>query len=375
MSQLVRAKITALGAYVPPRLLTNDDLEKMVETSNDWIVERTGIRERHIVDKGVATSDLAAEAARRALAQRGLEPSDLDAILVATVTPDMFFPSTACLVQHKLGAKGVWGFDLSAACSAFVYALQTGAQFIATGAHKKVMVIGADVMSSIIDYTDRATCVIFGDGAGAVILEPAEDDSEGLIDFIHEVDGSGGCSLYMPGGGSLHPSTQETVEKRMHYVHQDGQAVFKFAVRKQAELCEKILTRNGLKGSDIDTFIPHQANRRIITATADRLGHEAGERGRQHRSLRQHHRRNHSSGDGYGPAGRQAQKGQPGAAGIGRRRIYRGRDPAALGFLEYYGHSVSAIDYEHRTMDELAEKPGPLTYSTAQTSFAIWECS
>ena len=170
----MRAKITALGAYVPPRLLTNDDLEKLVETSNDWIVERTGIRERHIVDKGVATSDLATEAARRALAQRGIEPSDLEAIIVATVTPDMLFPSTACLVQHKLGAKGVWGFDLSAACSAFVYALQTGAQFIDTGAHKRVMVIGADVMSSIIDYTDRATCVIFGDGAGAVILEPAE---------------------------------------------------------------------------------------------------------------------------------------------------------------------------------------------------------
>ena len=175
-------------------------------------------------------------------------------------------------MQHKLGAKGVWGFDLSAACSAFVYALQTGAQFIATGAHKKVMVIGADVMSSIIDYTDRATCVIFGDGAGAVILEPAENDSEGLIDFIHEVDGSGGCSLYMPGGGSLNPATQETVEKRMHYVHQDGQAVFKFAVRKQADICEKILTRNHLTGSDIDTFIPHQANRRIIMATAERLG-------------------------------------------------------------------------------------------------------
>ena len=272
MTQLARAKITALGTYVPPRLLTNDDLEKMVETSNDWIVDRTGIRERHIVDKGVATSDLATEAAKRALVERGMAPSDLDAIIVATVTPDMFFPSTACMVQHKLGAKGVWGFDLSAACSAFVYGLQTGAQFIATGVHKKVMVIGADVMSSIIDYTDRATCVIFGDGAGAVILEPAEADSEGLIDFIHEVDGSGGCSLYMPGGGSLHPATPETVDKRMHFVHQDGQAVFKFAVRKQAELCEKILTRNGLKGTDIDTFIPHQANRRIITATADRLG-------------------------------------------------------------------------------------------------------
>ncbi len=272
MNQLVRAKITALGTYVPSRLLTNDDLEKMVETSNEWIIERTGIRERHIAGKGEATSDLAAEAARRALAERGLEPSELDVIIVATVTPDMFFPSTACVVQHKLGAKGAWGFDLSAACSAFVYGLQTGAQFIATGAHKRVMVIGADVMSSIIDYTDRATCVIFGDGAGAVILEPTEDDSEGLIDFIHEVDGSGGCSLYMPGGGSLHPSTQETVDKRMHYVHQDGQAVFKFAVRKQTELCEKILTRNGLKGSDIDTFIPHQANLRIISATADRMG-------------------------------------------------------------------------------------------------------
>jgi 3-oxoacyl-[acyl-carrier-protein] synthase-3 len=272
VSQLVRAKISALGTYVPPRLLTNADLEKMVETSNDWIIERTGIRERHIVENGVATSDLAVEAARKALAERGLLPSDLDALIVATVTPDMFFPSTACVVQHKLGATGVWGFDLSAACSAFVYALQTGAQFIATGAHKKVLVIGADVMSSIIDYTDRATCVIFGDGAGAVILEPADDDSLGIIDFIHEVDGSGGCSLYMPAGGSLHPSTRETVDKKMHYVHQDGQAVFKFAIRKQTELCEKILQRNGLKASDIDVFIPHQANQRIISATADRLG-------------------------------------------------------------------------------------------------------
>jgi 3-oxoacyl-[acyl-carrier-protein] synthase-3 len=252
--------------------LTNEDLEKMVDTNHDWIMERTGIRERHIADKGVATSDLSVEAAKKALSERGLKPTDLEAILVATVTPDMLFPSTACLVQHKLGAKGAWGFDLSAACSAFVYALQVGSQFIATGAHKKVMVIGADVMSSIIDYTDRATCVIFGDGAGAVILEPAEDDSVGMIDFIHEVDGSGGCSLYMPGGGSLHPATHETVDKKMHYVHQDGQAVFKFAVRKQAEICEKILQRNGLKGSDIDAFIPHQANRRIITATADRLG-------------------------------------------------------------------------------------------------------
>jgi len=272
LAKLLRAKISALGTYVPPRLLTNEDLEQMVETSHEWIIERTGIRQRHIVEKGMASSDLAVEAAKAALAERGITPSDIDAILVATVTPDMLFPSTACLVQHKLGAKNVWGFDLSAACSAFVYALQSGAQFIATGAHKKVLVIGADVMSSIIDYTDRATCVIFGDGAGAVVLEPAEDDSVGIIDFLHEVDGSGACSLYMPGGGSLHPSTHETVDKKMHFVHQDGQAVFKFAVRKQAEICHKLLQRNGLKGSDIAAFIPHQANQRIITATADRLG-------------------------------------------------------------------------------------------------------
>jgi 3-oxoacyl-[acyl-carrier-protein] synthase III len=267
----VGVKISALGTYVPPRLLTNADLEKMVETSDEWIVARTGIRERHVVDKGVATSDLAAAAARNVLAARGLAPSDIEAIIVGTVTPDMFFPSTACLVQHKLGATGAWGFDLSGACSAFVYALQAGAQFVATGAHKRVLVIGADVMSSIMDYTDRATCILFGDGAGAVVLEPAEDDSVGLIDYIHEVDGSGGCSLYMPGGGSLHPSTHETVDKKMHFVHQDGQAVFKYAVRKMAELCGKILERNGFKGSDVDAFIPHQANLRIISATADRL--------------------------------------------------------------------------------------------------------
>ncbi|PYX30981.1 MAG: 3-oxoacyl-ACP synthase [Acidobacteria bacterium] len=272
MTKPIRAKISALGTYVPPRLLTNADLEKMVDTTNEWIMTRVGIRERHVVDKGVATSDLAVEAAKQALAQGGRAPTDIDAIIVGTVTPDMLFPSTACLVQHKLGAKGAWGFDLSAACSAFIYSLQVGAQFIAGGLHKRVLVIGADVMSSIIDYTDRATCVIFGDGAGAALLEPAEDDSVGLIDYIHEVDGSGGCYLYMPGGGSLHPSTRQTVDQKMHYVHQDGQQVFKFAVRKQTELCQKLLERNGLKGSDIDAFIPHQANLRIISATADRLG-------------------------------------------------------------------------------------------------------
>ena len=273
MNTLVRAKITGLGTYVPSRVMTNTDLERMVETSNEWIVSRTGIRERHVVEKGVATSDLAVQAAKLALVERGIDANEIEAIIVATVTPDMLFPSTACLVQHKLGIKRVWGFDLSAACSAFVYALQTGAQFVATGAHKKVLVIGADVMSSILDYTDRATCILFGDGAGAVILEPSQDEL-GIIDFLHEVDGSGACSLYMPGGGSLHPATHETVDQKMHYVHQDGQAVFKFAVRKMAEVCETLLARNGVKAGDIDCFIPHQANQRIIKATADRLGLE-----------------------------------------------------------------------------------------------------
>ncbi len=271
MTKLQRVKISALGTYVPPRLLTNQDLSKMVDTSDEWIMSRVGIRERHLVDKGVATSDLAAEAARRALAQRGIAASELDAIIVATVTPDMMFPSTACLVQHKIGAPNVWGFDLSAGCSQFVYALQVGAQFVRTGAHKKVMVIGADVMSSIIDYTDRATCVLFGDGAGAVILEATDDDSVGLIDFMHSIDGSGGVSLYMPGGGSLNPPSHETVDKKMHYVHQDGAAVFKFAVRNMAEFCAETLRRNGLTGDDLDLMIPHQANLRIISATADRL--------------------------------------------------------------------------------------------------------
>jgi len=271
VNQRLRAKITALGTYVPPRVLTNQDFEKMVDTSDEWILTRTGIRERHIVDNGLATSDLAVEAAKCALAQRGLSARDIEAMVVATVTPDMFFPSTACLVQHKLGANGIWGFDLSAACSAFVYALQAGAQFVMSGSHKRVMVIGSDTMSSILDYTDRATCILFGDGAGAVILEPAED-GVGIIDFEHEIDGAGACALYMPGGGSLHPSTHETVEKKMHVVHQDGQAVFKYAVRKMGEVCEKLLTRNGVTAGEIDCFIPHQANQRIIKATADRLG-------------------------------------------------------------------------------------------------------
>ena len=273
MPQLRRAKISGLGTYVPPRLLTNKDLEKMVQTSDQWIQERVGIRERHIVEKGVATSDLGTEAAKRALADRGLSPAALQAIVVATVTPDMMFPATACLIQHKLGAKGVWGFDISAACSGFPDALATGAQFVQAGTHDRVMVVGADVMSSIVDYTDRSTCILFGDAAGAVLLEPvAESDGDvGIIDFLHEIDGSGGCSLNMPGGGSLNPTSHETVDKKMHFVYQDGQAVFKFAVRKMAEVCERILERNRFSVSDVDCFLAHQANRRIITATADRL--------------------------------------------------------------------------------------------------------
>jgi len=268
----VRAKISSVGSYVPPRLLTNADLEKMVATNDQWITERTGIRERHLVDKGVATSDLAVEAAKICLAKRGVQPSEIEAIIVATVTPDMAFPATACLVQDKLGAPHAWGFDLSAACSGFPYALQMGAKLVESGAHKKVLVIGSDVMSSIIDYTDRATCIIFGDGAGAVLLEPCEEGEIGLIDFHHEIDGSGAVSLNMPAGGSRLPASHATVDAKQHFVHQDGQAVYKFAVRKMSEISEALLTRNGVLGSELGCFIPHQANKRIILSTAERLG-------------------------------------------------------------------------------------------------------
>jgi 3-oxoacyl-[acyl-carrier-protein] synthase III len=268
----VRAKISALGTWTPPRLLTNADLEKMVATTDEWITSRVGIRERHIVEPGMATSHMAVEAAKLCLAERGVDPAEVEVIIVGTVTPDMLFPATACLVQDRLGATGAWGFDLSAACSGFVYSLQMGCKLVETGAQKKVLVIGSDTMSSIIDYTDRATCVLFGDGAGAVLIEPAAEGEIGMIDFHHEIDGSGACSLYMPGGGSLHPSSHETVEKKMHYVHQDGQAVYKFAVRKMVEATETVMQRNGVTGADLDVFISHQANRRIITSTADRLG-------------------------------------------------------------------------------------------------------
>lgn len=268
-----RAKITALGCYTPPRVLTNFELERMVQTSNQWILERTGISERHIAEPDVATSDLASEAAKQAIEQRGIDPTELDCILVCTVTPDMMFPSTACLVQNKIGAKGAWGFDLIAACSGFLYGLTTGAHLVSSGTHHKVLVIGADTMSRIIDYTDRSTCILFGDGAGAMLIEPEDEDGDsGYIDFLGEIDGSGGDALKMPAGGSRMPATVETVQQRMHYVHQDGQQVFRYAVRKMHELCHEVLRRNGLTPDDVSLLIPHQANRRIIAATAERLG-------------------------------------------------------------------------------------------------------
>jgi 3-oxoacyl-[acyl-carrier-protein] synthase-3 len=264
-------KISGLATYVPPRLLTNKDLEKMVDTSDEWILQRTGIRERHIVDPGVATSDLGKEAALQAIRQAGLTPDDIDFIVVGTTTPDMMFPSTACLIQEKIGATRAWGFDLGAACSGFTYALTTAAHMVAAGTHRHALAIGADVMSSIIDYTDRATCVLFGDGAGAVVVSPATDGC-GIIDFAHEVDGSGGKALFMPAGGSLRPASHDTVDQRLHYVKQDGQAVFKFAVRKTEEICGRIMERNNVTPDDIDLFVSHQANRRIITSAAERLG-------------------------------------------------------------------------------------------------------
>jgi len=266
------AKITGVACYVPPRVLTNQDLEKMVDTTSDWIVERTGIRERHVVDKGVAASHLGTEAARQLLEQKKVSPDELDMIIVATVTPDMMFPSTACLIQNNLKASRAWGFDLVAACSGFVYAVTVGAQFVAAGSHKKVLVVGSDVMTSILNYEDRATCVLFGDGAGAVLLEPAAPGEDGILDFHHDIDGSGGCNLYMPAGGSLHPASHETVDKKMHYVHQEGKDVFKYAVRRMTEVPKMLLERNGFRTSDLKLLVPHQANERIIRATADRLG-------------------------------------------------------------------------------------------------------
>jgi 3-oxoacyl-[acyl-carrier-protein] synthase III len=271
MPHRIAAKITGVAGYLPPKVMTNADFEKMIDTSDEWIRTRTGIRERHIVEAGSATSHMATEAAKQLLAQTNTDPAEIDLIVLASVTPDMFFPATACLVQDRIRAKNAWGFDLSAACSGFAYALTVGAQFVGAGTHKKALVIGSDSMSRILDYKDRATCVLFGDGAGAVLVEPAKD-GEGILDFQHDIDGSGGAYLYMPGGGSLNPSTHETIDKNMHVVHQDGSQVFKYAVRRMAEMAANLLERNGFKGDDLALVVPHQANLRIIRAMQERLG-------------------------------------------------------------------------------------------------------
>jgi 3-oxoacyl-[acyl-carrier-protein] synthase-3 len=267
-----RARITSLGRFVPERVLTNADLEKFVDTSDEWIRTRTGIERRHIVEPGTPTSAICVPAALDALERRGIAASELDLIVVGTVTPDMVFPATACLVQEKIKATRAWGFDISAACSGFVYALTVGAQFVESGAHSKVLVIGADVMTSILDYQDRTTCVLFGDGAGAVLLEPAEGDDEGIFDFLNEVDGSGACHLYMPAGGSALRPSHETVDKRQHFIKQDGGHVFKYAVRKMADVPRQLLERNQMSAEQVDLFVAHQANARIIDAARERLG-------------------------------------------------------------------------------------------------------
>ena len=272
MPERITAKITGVAGYVPPRVLTNAELERMVDTTDQWIMERVGIRERHIADKGVAASDLAVEAVKKLQAQHPFNPQEVDLIVVATVTPDMMYPSTACLVQHKLGIENTWGFDVSAGCSGFLYALNIGTEFVEAGKYKKVLVIGSDVNSSMTDFTDRAVCIIFGDGAGAVLLERTKPGEAGIIDHVAQIEGEGGQFLYMPGGGSLNPASHDTVNQKMHYIHQDGKNVFKYAVKKMAEMTERVLEKNGLTGKDVDCFIAHQANRRIITATAERLG-------------------------------------------------------------------------------------------------------
>jgi 3-oxoacyl-[acyl-carrier-protein] synthase-3 len=271
MGREIRAKITGVAGWVPPRAVSNADLEKLVATSDEWIRTRTGIHKRHYADEKTASSHMAVEAVKKLLAEKQVNPEEIDLIVVASVTPDMLFPATACLVQERIGAKNAWGFDLSAACSGFVYALTVCAQFVGAGTARKALAIGSDKMTSILNFEDRATCVLFGDGAGVCLLEPAAGSETGILDFAHDVDGSGGCHLYMPGGGSLHPATRETVDKKMHYVHQEGQQVFKYAVRRMADLACQLLERNGFTHQDLALVIPHQANLRIIQAMQERL--------------------------------------------------------------------------------------------------------
>ena len=272
MNTKIHAAITAVGGYVPPDKLTNQDLEKMVETNDEWIRTRTGITERRILkEPGKATSDMIVPAVQELCKKRGIDPTEIDCLIVGTVTPDMLFPSTANLVCHKLGATNAWGYDLSAACSGFLFALAQGAALIESGRYKKVVVCGADKMSAIVDYTDRATCIIFGDGAGAVLLEPTAAQL-GVMDSILRTDGSGGQYLHMKAGGSLKPASAETVANREHFAYQEGQAVFKFAVKGMADVSAELMEKNNLKAEDISWLVPHQANLRIIDATANRMG-------------------------------------------------------------------------------------------------------
>jgi len=267
-----KAYISAVSHWVPERVLTNFDLEKMVDTSDEWIRTRTGISERRILEPGKATSDMAAEAVKLLCQQRGIDPMEIEVIIVATITPDMFFPSTGNLVQEKAGARNAWSFDVAAACSGFLYALHIGTQFIKAGTHSKVVVIGADKMTSIVNYRDRNTCVLFGDAAGAVLLEPSKEESIGLHDFMLYSDGSGADYLMMKAGGSLNPASLETIANDWHFIYQDGKSVFKFAVTKMAEVAVNILEKHNYKGTDLTLFVPHQANLRIIDGAVKRLG-------------------------------------------------------------------------------------------------------
>lgn len=267
----LNAVITGVGMYVPEKIFDNKYFESIIDTTDEWILTRTGIKERRILENG-ATSDLATRAAQDLINSKGLNPEEIDVIIVATVTPDMFFPATACIVQQNIGAKNAWGFDLSAACSGFLFALRTGASLVESGAYKKVMVIGADKMSAITDYTDRNTCILFGDAGSAVLLEPSENPEYGVIDSILHVNGAGKDALYMRGGGSLNPPTHDTVDKKMHYIYQDGKAVFKVAVVGMADVSYEIMQKNNLCPEDIKYLVPHQANLRIIDATAERMG-------------------------------------------------------------------------------------------------------
>ena len=267
----MRATITSTAHYVPEKILTNFDIEKLVETSDEWIQNRTGIKQRHIVSDEEASSDLSTHVANSLLNKRGINPEEIDIIIVGTVTPDHLTPSTAAIVQNNINATNAWAFDLSAACSGFLYGLETGSKFIESGKYKKVMVIGVDTMTSILDFKDRETCIIFGDGAGGVILE-ASKSNDGIISSILKTDGAGASSLNVYAGGSRKPASKETIAKREHYIRQDGKKVFKFAVKRMAEVSKEILTKNRLNGSDIKLFIPHQANKRIIDATGERCG-------------------------------------------------------------------------------------------------------